>query len=162
MIDQNLVLKLFRYENGELYWKEKSSPKSRVSIGSKVISKCVDGYHRVCINGKSYKLHRIIFLYHHGYIPEIVDHIDCNKDNNYIENLRPANKKQSQHNKRLQINNKSGIKGVNWCNNKKKWRARCQVNGNRKSKYFDDKIESHKYITQYRKQLHGEFTNNGV
>jgi len=161
MITQNQIKSLFEYKDGDLYWKEKSSPKSRIKIGDKITSKFIDGYHRVCINRKTYKLHRIIFLYHFGYLPEIVDHIDCNKNNNRIENLRQANKSQSQHNKGLQKNNKSGIKGVNWCNNKMKWRSRCQINGKRISKYFTDLNEAEEYVVKLRNILHNEYANNG-
>jgi len=45
-------------------------------------------YLRVCIDGKPQALHRMIFLYHHGYLPKVTDHIDGNRLNNRIENLR--------------------------------------------------------------------------
>ena len=44
-----------------------------------------DGYYSICIDCVGYKLHTIIFLWHHGYIPENqIDHIDRDKLNNRI------------------------------------------------------------------------------
>ena len=55
------------------------------------------------------------------YIPNIVDHIDGNSSNNCIENLRDANKAQNGWNSKLNKNNSSGIRGVSWNKQTKKW-----------------------------------------
>jgi len=63
----------------------------------------------------------LIFLYHHGYLPKFVDHIDGNKKNNRIENLREATKSQNAMNQKVSTRNTSGIKGVMWHKRDKKW-----------------------------------------
>jgi hypothetical protein len=44
-------------------------------------------------------MHRMVFLLAHGYLPETVDHINGNRADNRIENLRAANKRQQQGNR---------------------------------------------------------------
>ena len=46
------------------------------------------------------KVHRAVFAYHHGYYPVTVDHINGDRADNRIENLRPATKSEQQWNKR--------------------------------------------------------------
>ena len=82
-ITQDYVKQLFEYRDGELYWKVKYS--QRVKIGAKAGALDGDEYFRISINGKRYLNHRLIFLMHHGYLPEYLDHIDGNPSNNKIE-----------------------------------------------------------------------------
>jgi hypothetical protein len=74
------------------------------------------GYHIVRITLEKsqglFKLHRLIFLMHHGYLPAVVDHIDGNSTNNRIDNLRESSVQQNSCNLKLNINNTSGYKGV--------------------------------------------------
>ena len=86
------------------------------------------GYLRTKAAGKSMLVHRLIFLLEHGYYPEIVDHIDGNKANNKIENLRAATKSQNCANAKLSKSNSSGVKNVNWQSQRKKWQVRLTVN----------------------------------
>lgn len=72
-----------------------------------------NGKYLACsIGAECLYLHRGVFLYHHGYLPEHVDHIDRDTTNNRIENLRPATNAQNQYNGHRKINNRSGAKGV--------------------------------------------------
>lgn len=64
------------------------------------------------VNGKCYYLHRLIWQYHHGYLPPMVDHINNDTYDNRIENLRPCDNAKNQYNSRKKVNNKSGYKGV--------------------------------------------------
>jgi hypothetical protein len=73
-------------------------------------------------------------LWHYGYIPKELDHIDGNKLNNKIENLRPANRMQNSHNTKIPNTNKSGTKGVSWIKRLQKWVVQLQVNN--KKMYF--------------------------
>lgn len=112
-LTQNLVQKYFTYSNGVLYWK--ISPRYKIKIGdsagnilrTKFGDRVIIGF-----NGKSYFRSRLIFLYHHGYLPEIVDHEDRNPLNDKIENLRSANPLKNAHNRTPNKNSASKYKGV--------------------------------------------------
>ncbi len=63
--------------------------------------------------GKTYTVqyHRLIFLYHHGYLPKELDHINHVFTDNRIENLQPSNR--IHNNARKRPYNKAGLpKGV--------------------------------------------------
>jgi hypothetical protein len=83
------ALKLtFKYSEGHLYWK---TPTYRIRIGDRAGCIRVEGgYHVTKLNNKEYKTHRLIWTWHYGEIPEGISirHIDGDKLNNRIENLR--------------------------------------------------------------------------
>ena len=76
------------------------------------------GYWKCSIEGKSYKVHRIIYqLFYKDLEPTYeIDHIDGNKGNNLIENLRKVERKLNKRNKSLYKCNSSGVCGVLWRN----------------------------------------------
>lgn len=108
---------LFEYKDGRLIWKRMGKP-----AGSK------SGiYETVTLEGKSQYAHRLIFLWHHGYLPSSIDHIDGNPRNNRIENLRGATHGQNHGNRKKPVNNTSGFKGVSWHKKSNKWCASIKV-----------------------------------
>jgi hypothetical protein len=121
----------FDYKDGELFW---TQCKGTAKSGQKSGHLSQDGYLNSVLYRTSYRTHRLIFLWHHGYIPKEIDHIDGNKLNNRIENLRPATRKQNCRNTKLPTTNKSGIKGVSWVSRLKKWVVQLQVDN--KKMYF--------------------------
>jgi hypothetical protein len=153
IITKELLNKLFEYKDGELF--RKSGKKAGC------INK-VRGYKSININGKSYTNHRLIFLMHNNYLPKYLDHIDNNRLNNKIENLREATRSQNQHNRKLNTNNKSGAKNVSWNQHNLSWRVR--INFNKKLKfigYYAD-IELAKLAAiEAREKYHGTFANHG-
>jgi hypothetical protein len=82
-----------------------------------------NGYRMVSFEGKHYKAHRIIFALHYGYFPKLVDHIDQNKLNNRIENLREASRSVNAFNSKKRATNSSGMTGVGFRKDRNKWRA---------------------------------------
>lgn len=62
----------------------------------------------------------------------IVDHINENKTNNMISNLRWATNGQNHMNTKLSKNNTSGIKGVSFHKPLNKWIAHIMINGKNK------------------------------
>jgi len=149
---------LFYYKDGTLFWKNPSKYVSRfkdfpiTSLDSK-------GYLRVGINGTRYAVHRIIYFMHYGYLPDYVDHINNEKIDNRIENLRPCSNRENSYNAGLSKANKSGIKGVCWNKSIKKWHVQITVNGKRAvSKYFKCIEEARFYVKNKRILLHGEFS----
>lgn len=87
-------------------------------------------YLAVTFKGKTYYLHRLVWLWHHGRIPERIDHVSNDQSDNRIENLRACSSAQNQYNSKLKITSKSGVKGVVWCKGyRKPWRARLGRDG---------------------------------
>ncbi len=164
-ITQELLQKIFHYEDGYLIWKQKIGP--RVVVG-KIAGRNVHGYKMIGLMGKGHLTHRLIFMFHHGYFPQEVDHIDGNKHNNKIENLRAATRSENAKNQKLKTSNTSGHKNVAWAKREQKWRVRLTVNGKDKHiGYFIDReladlvaIEScnlhHKNFSSYKGVLHGQ------
>lgn len=126
MITQQQVLDTFEYREGKLYWKVK--PSNQIAVGAQ--AGCINshGYAVVRLGGVLYRVHRIVFLMHNGYLPTYIDHIDGNRLNNEISNLREATASQNACNKPLQSNSKSGIKGVTWKPKLKHWCVEIQAN----------------------------------
>lgn len=127
-LTQELVKELFDYRDGELYWKIK--PAWGVAIGDIAgWAKNNRGYRSVHIRKKTYLIHRVVFLYHHGYLPQFVDHINGDASNNRIENLRQATKAQNCQNAKTRVDNTSGYKGVHFDKRTNKWVVRVRKNG---------------------------------
>jgi hypothetical protein len=105
------------------------------------------------------KVHRLVWFIVNGKLPEKdIDHINGEKLDNRIINLRDVPKSVNSRNKKLQSNNTSGITGVSWNSRYKKWVV--QVRVERKHHhlgYFDDINTAEKVVIEFRKQ-HG-FTN---
>ena len=70
------------------------------------------GYLLIKVLGEIYAAHRLAWMLHHGDVPTMIDHINNNKIDNRITNLRIATASQNKANTRLQVNNTSGFKGV--------------------------------------------------
>jgi hypothetical protein len=107
------------------------------------------GYHHIglCKNGKYkwYLIHRMIALAFskNPMNLQTVDHIDRNKDNNRLENLRWASKSEQQTNRSKRKNKSSQYIGVCWHKSRAKWCARIKIDG--KTKYlglFDDEEDA--------------------
>ena len=159
IMDLKLAQELFEYIEGSLYWK---SHYRKSKIGKKSGTPHSKGYVQVVYKGTLYMEHRIIFLLHYGYLPKLVDHINGNKSDNRICNLREATVSQNGHNMKTPRSNTSGIKGVTWRNSNKTWRVQISVNGKNKFLGAFKDIELAKIaIEQARTKYHGEFSNHG-
>ena len=158
MIAIDLVKELFDYRDGELYWKESHN---RHDINKPAGTINQSGYRVITINGKKIHAHRLIWLWHGKELPSIIDHIDRDTLNNNIENLRASDYATNAFNSKIKSDNKSGIKGVSWCNTYQKWIVQIfafkkKVTG--RFKTFDEAVE---FSQRKRKELHGEFACEG-
>ena len=109
---------------------------------------------------KKVRAHRLIFLWHHGHMPATVDHINRNKTDNRIENLRAATHQQQAANRTSVA--KSGYKGVYWYNPTKRWLASITVQGEAKHLgYYTTPEEAHAAYTKAAKEFFGEFATTG-
>lgn len=87
---------------------------TRLRTGKQVISVLKTGYARISVKGKQYKMHRFIWYFVHGVLPEQIDHINGDRSDNRLCNLRDVSYRENVLNLKLYPNNKSGCAGVNW------------------------------------------------
>ena len=129
---------------------------NRTKVGG--IAGCIDksiGYRVVWIDGKSYRAHRLAWLYVYGKFPKKhIDHINGKKDDNRICNLREVTPFENAQNKvRPQQNNSSGYLGVS--KNRKGWRARVTLHGEEfHIGTFQTKQEAHDAYLNAKRNLH--------
>jgi len=77
-----------------------------------------NGYRCLRVDGHTYNAHRLAWFIHHGEVPDCLDHINQDKSDNRIKNLRVATRSQNRANTPKRSNNKSGYKGVRASGNK--------------------------------------------
>lgn len=112
MITAENVKDLFDYRDGKL-----------IRDGKVINNKPnANGYVYLAYKKKKYLQHRVIWLWHNGEWPsDQIDHIDRDKANNRIENLRVVDQHTNQVNRTAQQNSKSGVLGVSWNSFANKW-----------------------------------------
>lgn len=120
---------------------------------------CNHGYRRIGFQGTKYQAHRVAWFLYHGDCPIglQIDHIDGNRQNNQINNLRLVNPCENACNSTLRKDNKSGHLGVNWYSPYSKWRVRIKTST---LGYFSDKQEAIRARKQAEKKL-GFHPNHG-
>ena len=155
---QEYAHSLFEYKDGSLYWKVRKA--QNTYIGKRAGSP-THGYESVMVDGRNWRIHRLVFLMQHGYMPKMIDHINNDRSDNRIENLRAADDNQNAHNQMLRSNNVSGIKGVSWNNDRQKWAVRVNHNKKTYQRYVQDLELAELVAIEMRSKLHGEFANHG-
>ena len=109
-----------------------------------------NGYHRVCIKKKCYKIHQFVAS---TFIPNpenkpYIDHIDRVRTNNNISNLRWATARENNINVKVRKDNTSTISGVNFYKPLKKWCVKIHINGKKTHigyyKDFDEAVKVRK------------------
>jgi hypothetical protein len=165
-ISQIRLRELFDYDQdtGNFYRKH-AAGNGRYKAGSKCGYIRKDGYYMLSFDGmKEVLAHRCAWIFMNGDIDDevLIDHIDENRSNAAIKNLRIADQSKNGMNRGAQKNSSTGIKGVSWCKTQQKWTVRVGVNG--KYHYggrFSDIKDAESAAIAMRKKLHKEFANHG-
>lgn len=141
-------------ETGEFTWLTDRNNRNRRGAVAGRVSQL--GYVQIGIDGARYSAHRLAYLFVYGEWPAgDLDHIDQNKLNNRIANLRVASKCENQQNRPIHKNNKSGFKGVFWHTQSGKWAARIGVNGKQRHiGVFDDPEVAYKAYCESAARFH--------
>lgn len=142
----------FEYKEGKLYWRHSRGKKTKA--GDRAGHLQQTGYWAINLDKKLYKEHRVIFMIHHGYLPRYIDHIDGNKLNNKIENLRSCTNSENAMNSKISSRNSLGIKNVSFHKVLKKYKVQIQLDGKDiHIGYFEDlkiaEIEAQKARQKY-------------
>lgn len=146
---QEVLRQLLRYEpeTGKLFWKERpvgmfTATESRTQSHAQahwnarhagkeaMIGNHNTGYKWGRIFGRPYLAHRVIWKLVHGYDPaEQIDHINGDRSDNRISNLREASALENGKNGGMRRNNSSGYKGVCWVKRDRRWAAAITSDG---------------------------------
>lgn len=160
----------YNRDTGELFWKVrplhhfKSEGRWRMwnaqFSGKKISYINNTGYHAVGIGSIRYLVHRINWKIKYGEDPkECIDHIDGNKLNNRIDNLREASKLQNKINQMVTKNNTLGVKGVSYANKHKSYQTAIAIDGKRTYLGSFNTIEEASLVYQAASlKYHGEFS----
>lgn len=98
------------------------------------------GYLSGSIYGRTYKTHRVVWMLGTGSWPsDQIDHINGNRSDNRLENLRDVSRVENCRNMARPITNTSGVVGVHWSKQAGKWLAVIKINRAKKHLgYFDE------------------------
>jgi hypothetical protein len=158
MITKERLLETYSFDGSRFFYKLPAR-------GGREAGYNVEGYRYMMVDLKPYPTHHLVWLMHHGELPEQgydVDHINMDRSDNRIENLRLATRSQNMMNMPAHVDSKSGIKGVSWREDTKKWSVRVTIgNGVYKSFGSYDNLELAELVAQEaREKYHGEFARH--
>lgn len=157
MIDVAAARRHFRYDpaTGLLFWVSRIG----VTAGREAGTPGPDGYKRVGFQRRGHLVHRLIWAMHNdGDVPEYLDHINGVKDDNRLENLRPATKSENGMNRTKQRNNATGYKGVCFDTSKGRFLATIKRRGEQHRLGHHKTAEAaHAAYVKAAEDLHGQF-----
>ncbi len=152
MVSQERLKELYDYRDGAFFWKTTGEEHKPTPITNH------HRYRRLVVDKKAYAFHRLVFMYHHGYVPKIVDHIDNDRTNNSIENLRETTQQLNCLNRVTHKNSSSGCKNVHWDKKSKKWRVCLSVDRKRLLiGQFEDLEFAELVADEARQKFHGTY-----
>lgn len=158
-MDQARLKELLSYnpESGVFTWIQDRGKCQKGDVASG--TNC-NGYRSIRLDYVRYPMHRLAWLYVHGKFPEnFIDHINMDKSDNRLCNLRPVTNSQNMMNsvRKGQVTT-SRWKGVSWISGKKKWKATVNANGVKHwLGYFNDEREAAEECMFALLKHHGEF-----
>ncbi len=140
----------YDHESGNLYWLPRSDvPKSwNTKWAGKPAFTATDnhGYRLGAIANRTLKAHRVIWAMVYDEWPEaMIDHIDGDRANNRLANLRLASNSENQMNTKSADGSSSKFLGVRWYGLRSKWRAEICIKGRKKHLgYFVSEVDAAK------------------
>jgi len=125
------IKKLLRYEDGKVFWKEDRSP--RIKAGDRAGTLNMYGYRVIKIRGRMIHEHRVVWMLCNNCAPKLLDHINGDKADNHIENLRElSNLENGRAYRKPKKGATSKYRGVYYNKEKKKFNAQINVENSRR------------------------------
>lgn len=162
--DVSVLRNLVEYqpETGLIVWRERRGDdhwNRRYAGACALNSSDGRGYKQGLLLGRKVLAHRAAWALFYGQWPSgEIDHIDGDRSNNRICNLRIATKSQNQCNSKKSARNNSGFKGVHWNTRKNMWQAQIMLNKRQHNLgYFETAKDAHAAYAAASERMHGEF-----
>ena len=157
ILDSTRIREILDYnpDTGEFYWKIKSN--KRAPIGAKAGGITNGGYGYISYLNKRYSMSHLAWIHFYGKPPLMyLDHINGNRFDNRISNLREATPAENMQNIRKAPKNSShGFLGAYFDKDKNLWRSKIRVNGAKKSLgYFKTPEEASTAYIAAKRQYH--------
>jgi len=147
---------LFVYDNGKLFNRIDRSGCARK--GQEAGTFCKDiGYRKVYFDRRVYYTHRLIWKLLYGEDPVEIDHINGNRSDNRITNLRSVSHLENTRNSKRRSGNTSGVTGVFWLKDRSKWRVSISQELLGEFNKFEDAVAARKQA----EKEHGYHPNHG-
>ena len=155
---QSDLARLLRYdsETGKLFWLPRSedmfavrgsrsaagscSQWNRRYAGREAFTALTHGYLHGNLFNIRVRAHRVAFCLYHGKWPEVVDHINGDRADNRICNLREVTTAINNRNMAKPSNNTSGVAGVAWDKSRQKWLVRVSRKSLGRFDRFEDAV----------------------
>lgn len=153
----------FDPKTGILSWREGLTYSKQRPAGKPAGTMSKGGYLRASIERRMYAVHRIAWKMHYGSDPSgVIDHIDGDKLNNRIANLRDVTQAENLYNTVRRSDNTTGYKGVVFDKAKNKYAINLKVNGVRvSSRRFETPEAANDFLRSLRKSTLGDFAFHG-
>lgn len=118
-------------ETGVFTWRVRRN--QHVHLESIAGTTNINGYIQICVDRRVYRAHRLAWLYVHGHWPaNDIDHINGDRKDNRLANLREATRSENLQNQRRGRGGTSAFLGVSW-RPYGKWSAQIYINGRKTS-----------------------------
>ncbi len=157
-LSHEILLAHLNYDPATGHFVRLRKTSNNMNVGDRAGS--FDGlYEKIGLLGRRYYSHRLAWFYTGKcWPPAEIDHINGDKTDNRLDNLRLATRSQNVANRKVLKTNKTGIKGVCWDSRRCKWIAQCMVDGrNEFLGAFDTSSDAHSAYSHRAKQVHGNF-----
>lgn len=145
---------------GHFTW---TTTRNKSYIGKIAGSPTAQGYLMIRVNKRHMLLHRLAYLWIHGTLPQFIDHINGNRADNQISNLRSATVLENNRNKSAQAKASSRYLGVSYVRPTGKWIARIRHSGkNNHLGTFMSETEAAKSYNEVASRYFGEFAKLNI
>jgi hypothetical protein len=129
MIAQARLKEALHYNPDTGIFTRKVRSSNSIKCGQVAGSRSSSDYCRISIDRKKFLAHRLAWLYVYGENPTEIDHIDHDRSNNAISNLREVSRIQNSQNMSISSSNTSGTTGVSINKKSGKWRSHIWLHG---------------------------------
>jgi len=123
MPSQERLRELFIYdpETGRLFWRRDDQGKLPKYVKKEEAGGLCNGYLRAHIKAIKFPVHRLVWKYVYGVEPTVIDHINGNPLDNRVSNLRDVDAVINQRNRKINVNNSTGVSGISFEKNRGQW-----------------------------------------